>query len=90
MFTVIIQVTIRSIECRRTAFTEIRTGQSATLCVKPINRKIVLKKSYFRKGMVVISGIENVGKGVDPTPQSIRFVILIGLFLKIISFSDFI
>jgi GTPase len=69
---VFVSVTVRSIECRRTAFEEIKTGQSATVCVKPVNRKIILKKSYFRKGMVIISELANLPKGADQTPLSIR------------------
>ena len=69
---VFIPVSIRSIECRRTPFTEIKTGQSATVCVKPLNRKVVLIKSYFRKGMVVISELEGLPKGSDVTPAAIR------------------
>lgn len=67
-----IPVTVKSIECRRTPITDIKTGQSATICLKTINRKIVLKKSYFRKGMVVISELDSAPRGADPTPLSIR------------------
>lgn len=69
---VFIPVTVRSIECRRTQFTEVKTGQSATICVKAVNRKIVLRKSYFRKGMVIISEREGVPRGVDDTPLAVR------------------
>lgn len=69
---VFIAVAVRSIECRRTAFTEIKTGQSATICVKAMNRRVTLKKSYFKKGMVLISEVEGLSKGSDQTPLSIR------------------
>lgn len=47
-------VTIKSIECRRVAFTEVKRGQSATFAIRSVNRKIALKKSNFRKGMVLV------------------------------------
>lgn len=68
-----IAVTVRSIECRRQPCTEVRRGQSATLAIRTVNRKAasMLKRSWFRKGMVVVDGLE-VPKGVDPTPCAIR------------------
>ncbi len=52
-----IQVTIKSIETRRVPQTEIKAGQSATFALRSVNRKIVLKKSLFRKGMVLVDGV---------------------------------
>lgn len=51
-----LQVVIKSIECRRQPVEEARTGQSATFAIKTVNRKITLKRSHFRKGMVIASG----------------------------------
>jgi GTPase len=60
-----IQVSIKSIECRRTPQLEVKKGQSATFAIRTINRKIILKKSSFRKGMVLVDGltIPNPTKG---------------------------
>jgi GTPase len=52
-----VQVAIKSIECRRVTQTEVKKGQSATFAIRTMNRKIVLKKSSFRKGMVLIDGL---------------------------------
>lgn len=51
------QVVIRSIECRRIAVSEVKRGQSATFAIRPVNRKIILKRSWFRKGMVLIDAL---------------------------------
>jgi GTPase len=51
------QVIIRSIECRRIAVGEVKRGQSATFAIRPVNRKILLKRSWFRKGMVLIDAL---------------------------------
>jgi GTPase len=67
-----IPVMIRSIECRRVSFTEIKKGQCATFSIKSLNKKIVLKRSWFRKGMVLIDELKNVPRGGDITPKSIR------------------
>jgi GTPase len=36
---------------------QVKTGQSATFAIRSLNRKFVLKKSSFRKGMVLIDGL---------------------------------
>jgi GTPase len=48
---------VKSIESRRIPQTEVKRGQSATFAIRTINRKIVLKKSLFRKGMVLVDGL---------------------------------
>jgi GTPase len=60
-----IQVSIKSIECRRTPQLEVKKGQSATFAIRTLNRKIILKKNSFRKGMVLVDGltIPNPTKG---------------------------
>ena len=50
-------VTVRSIECRRQASTEVKKGQSATFAIRSLNRKITLKRTSFRKGMVLVDGL---------------------------------
>lgn len=51
-----VPVFIKSIECRRISQTDVRTGQSATFAIKTVNRKLTLKRTFFRKGMVLSSG----------------------------------
>mmetsp|Transcript_16674 Transcript_16674/g.15038 ORF Transcript_16674/g.15038 Transcript_16674/m.15038 type:complete len:521 (+) Transcript_16674:148-1710(+) len=51
------QVLIRSIECRRISQNEVKRGQCATFAIRPINRRIVLKKSWFRRGMVLVDAL---------------------------------
>lgn len=63
-----IPVTIKSIECRRLPLQEAVRGQSVTFAIRAVNRKIVLKKSYFRKGMVLVDGL------TSPPPQARRVV----------------
>jgi translation elongation factor EF-Tu-like GTPase len=46
-----VQVTIKSIECRRVSKQQVLRGQSATFAIKTVNRKLVLRRSEFRKGM---------------------------------------
>lgn len=53
-----IQVSIKSIECRRVTKSEVCKGQSATFAIRTINRKITLKKSAFRRGMVLVDGLQ--------------------------------
>jgi GTPase len=65
-----IQVTIKSIETRRVAQNEIKSGQSATFALRSVNRKIVLKKSLFRKGMVLVDGL--VSTAATHTPQQLH------------------
>jgi len=63
-------VTVRSIECRRQALTEVKKGQSATFAIRSLNRKITLKRSSFRKGMVLVDGLPNdkPGKSAGGAP----------------------
>ena len=49
-------VIVRSIECRRTPISEVKQGQSATFAIRSLNRTISLKRSHFRKGMVLVDG----------------------------------
>ncbi|CAM9920208.1 unnamed protein product [Ectocarpus sp. 4 AP-2014] len=51
-----IQVTVRSIECKRQSVKEANEGQSATFAVRSLNRRVALRRSTFRKGMVAIDG----------------------------------
>lgn len=57
-----IQVSIKSIESRRQSKTQVIKGQSATMAVKPLNRKVmpVLKKNFVRKGMCLVDGYTSV------------------------------
>lgn len=50
-----IQISIKSIEVRRQVVQEIKMGTSATLAIRTVNRRIVLKKASFRKGMVLVT-----------------------------------
>jgi GTPase len=50
-------VTIRSIESRRVSLPEVLCGQSATFAIRPLNRKVTIRKNHFRKGMVIIDGL---------------------------------
>ena len=59
-------VTVRSIECRRQSLVEVKKGQSATFAIRSLNRKITLKRSSFRKGMVLVDGLQ----GTDKTPAA--------------------
>lgn len=52
-----LQVAIKSIECRRQPIVQVRTGQSATFSIKPINRKVILRKAWFAKGMALVDGL---------------------------------
>jgi len=65
-----IQVMIKSIEVRRNTVTEIKMGTSATLAIKPLNRKVLLKKSYFRKGMVIVTVASPIDFLLPPTTTS--------------------
>jgi hypothetical protein len=74
-----VQVTIRSIECRRTQMIEAKSGTSCTFAIRAVNRKITLRKNAFRKGMVIVDGIQvpaTVGsKGGEITvpPKACRY-----------------
>eukprot|EP01032_Pedospumella_encystans_P023407 gene23407-26498_t len=63
------QVMIRSIECRRTTITEAVKGTSCTFAVRPINRKITLRKNAFRKGMVMVDGLQVPAPGKGATGE---------------------
>lgn len=52
-----VAVNVRSMECRRQGIEEAKKGQSVTLAIKPLSRKVVLKRANFRKGMVLASGL---------------------------------
>jgi GTPase len=52
-----VPVTIRSMECRRASIPEALVGQSVTFSIRPINRKTILRRNMFRKGMVLVDGI---------------------------------
>ena len=72
-------VSVKSIESRRVPFTSIKTGQSATLAIKSLSKKVVLKRSWFRKGMCVLSSVERQGEGdrgrgqgVEGAPRPVR------------------
>mmetsp|Transcript_25046 Transcript_25046/g.34395 ORF Transcript_25046/g.34395 Transcript_25046/m.34395 type:complete len:518 (-) Transcript_25046:795-2348(-) len=65
-------VSIRSIECRRVTQSEVKRGQSATFAIRSLNRKVVLRKSAFRKGMVLVDGLKApTGTAVLP-PKACR------------------
>ena len=71
-----VQVVVKSIETRRLPQTEVRRGQSATFAIRTVNRKVVLKKSSFRKGMVLVDGLvvpnpKGLGELVVP-PKAVR------------------
>lgn len=57
-------VSIKSIESRRQPFNEVKKGQSATFAIKSLNRKIILKRTSFRKGMVLIDGLTREQTGL--------------------------
>ncbi|CAM9621017.1 unnamed protein product, partial [Laminaria digitata] len=44
-----IQVTVRSIECKRQSVKEVNEGQSATFAVRSLNRRVALRRATFRK-----------------------------------------
>ncbi|CAN0051689.1 unnamed protein product [Ascophyllum nodosum] len=54
-----IQATVRSIECKRQGVKEVTEGQSATFAVRSLNRRVGLRRSTFRKGMVAIDSRDN-------------------------------
>eukprot|EP01041_Mallomonas_annulata_P010924 gene10924-22807_t len=68
-----VPIVVRSIECRRQPCNEVKRGQSATLAIRTVSRKAaaMLKRSWFRKGMVVVDPLD-VPKGTDPAPLAFR------------------
>ncbi|CAE7585979.1 GTPBP1, partial [Symbiodinium microadriaticum] len=66
-------IVVRSIESRRVPLGEAKTGQSATLSVKSTNpKKFTVRRAWFRKGMVVVNGVDSRPKGVDMVPIGVR------------------
>jgi len=71
---------VRSIECRRQSYTEVKKGQSATFAIRSLNRKVTLRRNHFRKGMVLIDGSSTsggavagkVGATADGVPRAVR------------------
>jgi small GTP-binding protein len=63
-------ITVKSIECRRQPTGEVKKGQSATFAIRTLNRKIVLKRNSFRKGMVLLDGIPAPPGQGSSGPQS--------------------
>lgn len=49
----------RSIECRRQPTKEAKQGMSVTFAVRSLNRRVTLRRSYFRKGMVLVAPEDN-------------------------------
>ncbi|CAM9143865.1 unnamed protein product [Phaeothamnion confervicola] len=47
-------VSVRSIECKRQPVREVGEGQSATFAVRSLSRRVTLRRSTFRKGMVAV------------------------------------
>ena len=43
---------------------QVKKGQSATFAIKSLNRKIILKRTSFRKGMVLIDGVPREHAGL--------------------------
>lgn len=62
-----IQVSIKSMECRRVACSEVKRGMSATFAIRAVNRKITLRKNAFRKGMVLVDGLQVAAPGKGST-----------------------
>ena len=52
-------LTVRSIECRRQPTKEAKQGMSVTFAVRSLNRRVTLRRSYFRKGMVLVGAEDN-------------------------------
>jgi GTPase len=59
------QISIKSMESHRLPISEAVTGQSATFAIRTVNRKIILKKAAFRKGMALVDGLVMNNKGAD-------------------------
>ncbi|KDO27574.1 hypothetical protein SPRG_06842 [Saprolegnia parasitica CBS 223.65] len=50
-----IKVVVRSIESMYVPLKEVRAGQTTAMAVRCVNKKIVLNRATFRKGMVLVS-----------------------------------
>lgn len=57
-------LSVRSIECRRQPVKEAKQGMSITFAVRSLNRRVTLRRSYFRKGMVLV--------GAEDRPRPVR------------------
>ncbi|TFJ84522.1 hypothetical protein NSK_004507 [Nannochloropsis salina CCMP1776] len=57
-------LSVRSIECRRQPVKEAKVGMSITFAVRSLNKKVTLRRSYFRKGMVLV--------GAEDRPRPVR------------------
>lgn len=66
-----ISVTVKSMESRRVPMQEVLKGQSATFAVRAVNRKITLKRSMLRKGMVLVHVDPAAQKTAIPTAPSL-------------------
>jgi len=55
-------VQIKSIHCKRVDVEEAQAGQAFCFCIKPMDKKEVIKRNFFRKGMILID------KDANPQP----------------------
>jgi len=55
-------VQIKSIHCKRVDVEEAQAGQAFCFCIKAIDKKEVIKRNFFRKGMILID------KDANPQP----------------------
>jgi len=66
-------ILVRSIESRRSGILEAKQGQSATFAIRSLNKRVTLKRTHFRKGMVLLNGpsnIPNTGPGSKGLPEN--------------------
>uniref|UniRef100_A0A6V2X5T2 Elongation factor Tu, chloroplastic n=1 Tax=Heterosigma akashiwo TaxID=2829 RepID=A0A6V2X5T2_HETAK len=59
-----VPVTVRTIEVKRQSVPEAKEGMSATFAIRSLNKKVTLRRTFFRKGMVAIDG--------GDTPRAVR------------------
>ncbi|GAB5030675.1 gtp-binding protein 1-like isoform x1 [Nannochloropsis oceanica] len=59
-----VPLSVRSIECRRQPVKEAKQGMSITFAVRSLNKRVTLRRSYFRKGMVLV--------GAEDRPRPVR------------------
>lgn len=45
---------IKSIHCKRVDVDEATAGQAYCFCIKPMDKKEIIKRNFFRKGMILI------------------------------------
>lgn len=69
------KVSIRSIECMYLPVKSISQGQTAAIAVRPVNKKQIINRSTFRKGMVLLSSNMCVDNYVSHTFEA-RVIIL--------------